>query len=110
MTTNFCHLPKDKKTFNILKKYIEDIQNHIDLLKEDNELQIQEMIEHKNKTGENGNTWINKYAKNMRVYLNTIKELAIIFIATERELTWDNYIYFCDKLNMIHDEILEKIF
>lgn len=110
MTNNFSFLPKDKKTYNILKKYIEDIQNNIDLLVEDNNIQKEEIIEHQKNTGENGISWIQKYAKGERCYLNTIKELAILFICTEREITWDNYIYFCDKLNHIHDNILDKIF
>jgi putative component of toxin-antitoxin plasmid stabilization module len=108
---NFCYLEKDKKTFDILLLYIKDISDNEDLLKEDNKIQIKEIQEHNQRECRDASLeWIEKHAEGERIYLNTIKELAILFLCTEREVTWKNFIFFIDRLNSINESILNKIY
>ncbi len=109
MNSKFCFLEKDYKTFNILKKYVEDINNHVDLFCEDQKIQAEEIIEHQKRTGQNGIEWSDRYARGERLYLNAVKELSILFICTQTEITWDNFCFFIDKLNLIKNCILDKI-
>jgi len=106
----FSLLPKDEKTFNIVKQYSEDIINHFDLLREDCKLQLKEMEIHKYNTGKDGINWSDCHAENNRAYLNSCKQLAILFYCSNFLIDWDSFCDFTDRLNEIHDPILDKIF
>lgn len=106
----FCYLPKDQKTFDILKKYMEDIKIGMDLMKEDSRIQAKEIIEHNIRENCNDTMqWVEDHGVGERLYLNSVKELATLFIATEREITWENFEFFIDKLNSINECLLSKI-
>lgn len=110
MSSKFYYLNPDKETFDIIKRYIKDINEHIDLLLEDNKIQIECIEEYKKQTGKNGNSWIKKYASEKRLYFNACKEVAVLFLATERKVTFKNFKYFIKKLNYLKENILDKIF
>jgi hypothetical protein len=106
----FCELEKDEKTFNILVKYLDDIKNGVDLDSEDGRIQVDEITKHNYLNGKNDSlNWIDKHGIGERRYLNTIKQLAVIYYCTGSKLTWKNFCRFIDRLNNIKKPVLEKI-
>jgi hypothetical protein len=106
----FCHLEKDQKTYKILQIYISDIRDGKDIFRDDQELQVAEIKDHNTRCGEDKSIqWVERYAYGYRIYLNSIKELALLFLATKRGVSWDNYCYFVDQLNT-YKNLIEKIY
>ncbi len=106
---HFSCLEPDKKTFEIIQSYMEIIQKHQEFNDFDMKLQIKEIQDHNYRHCKDESLqWIDQFAYGYRLYLNTIKEIALIFIATERECNWDNFVFFVEKINK-NQELLGNI-
>jgi len=116
LKSKFCFLEKDSKTFNILKKYMEDYVTSKNLLDEDSEIQYEEIKAHNRNLRKQEDDklesleWIAKYGKSERVYLNTIKYALSLLIESDADLNWENFCYIVDKYNKRYKPILDLIF
>ena len=99
----FCHLEHDKKTLTTCKLYLASINsNEKELMKIDAALIINEINDHLwnnrlHNNEENKIEWVNRYAKNFRKYLNTLKMLALYLHMSN--MTEDNFYYYIDSFN-----------
>lgn len=101
---------KDKKTFNIVKTYIDDIKKHIDLLQEDFRIQEHEMRKYAHDTHEKPEKWVEKYAKGERAYLNALKFILNGFIVFDKKLTWRSFCKVVDNYNKYYNDTIKKIY
>jgi hypothetical protein len=106
----FVKLPKDEKTFNILKEYIHAVQGNKRLHSIDCHLQAEEMKIHTYNSGKDGNDWTIKHAKNERSYINSIKIIALNFLCFKHELTWESFVFCVDQYNLLYESIINQIF
>ena len=110
MKEKFCLLENDEKTFNIIQQYIYDINNGIDLFKEDSKQQANEIKMHIYNCGKNGIDWSDSNADKMRTYLNACKELAFMYFCFDAKLNKENLEVFISRYNKYVDPILNKIY
>lgn len=112
---NFCKLEKDWKTYQILNTYFEDHKIKKDLDQEDNNIQVLEIEDHNKRNNKDVHDsdeaikWITCHGKNYRLYLDSIKELAMIIYCSRSTASWENFCYFVDRYNEGKDYFLEKI-
>jgi len=93
MKNKFCILNEDDKTYNIFLRYNNCLDNNIDLFKEDNKIQAEEILIHRYCCGRDGYDWTENNAEKERIYLNTIKILVYTVRENHLEPTKEN----CNK-------------
>lgn len=89
----FCDIPIDLKTYQYIQRYIDYIENkHINIEELDNKIQIEEIKFHLQMThcpdevaNQEAINWIQKHAKGFRLYLNSIKLIALIYVTRHLE-------------------------
>lgn len=124
MKIKFCLLEKDEKTFNYTKEYLKVLEKRENnCLRLDNEIQKKEIEQHLERKGKHISPedernkeaflWIDNYACNFRVYLNTIK-IAASFLhyknINSNDLTKEEFEHCCDAVNELRDFLMENIF
>jgi hypothetical protein len=96
----FSLLPKDQKTFNIIRVYIEDINSGRPLLGEDAQIQAIEIQVHNKRCGfDDSIGWIERNHKKERMYLNACKLVLLEMLKKKCVFNWENMCYLIDDYN-----------
>ena len=123
---NFCDLQKDQKTFDYIKKYVNYIDKNEDklLFELENEIQNDEIEKHlanlnisvddKYKRNIEAIKWIKLNAEGFRLYLDTIKAVAKLYLLLLNSVS---LVFYCkeldccleDKINNFNYELFVKV-
>lgn len=119
----FSLLEKDEKTYIYVKRYLSYLKNKKgSLLKLQNDFQIEEiqihLKNHNIKGEEESNiesiTWIKHHGDKFRIYLNSLKILALMALDCKCSCNKDDFSYvdFCKSVDIIcnNRELVEDIF
>lgn len=114
----FCNLEKDEKTFDYVKEYILWFAQHNNkgFLNLDTNLQLHE-IQHHLELNPNDDknkeilSWISRYSKEFRIYLNTIKIVFAVWYCSGHEsiMDWADFCLIIDRLDEIKGVCLDEV-
>ncbi len=116
----FSMMVKDKKTFELLKKYIIFLEySKKECISLDNKIEHDEICDYMLSNGYNNHDnieiidWIKNNGKSFRDYLNTIKLIYIIWHCNDTcfdSISWEEFCVLSDRLNETMDSCLETIY
>lgn len=117
----FCELETDEKTFEYIKHYIHQWQQHRSFDDMDRTITVQEIEYHiANHPShlENGHrqaevlNWIQTNGQTFRAYLNTIKLAFVVYHCSGndwRDITWEEFCAIRHRLNEVKLTVLDTI-
>ena len=127
MSTDFCYLEKDDKTYKYVLRYVKFIEEHREtILGLDNQVQVEEILLHMDDkkiaktniddTNEEMACWIKKNSKPFRNYLNSIKVAAMILYSMEMNhlcegpTSYGVYCKIVDSMNKVKIQLMDTVF
>lgn len=127
MSTDFCYLEKDEKTYKYVLRVVKFIEERREsILSLDNEIQAEEIILHMKEqkipkedfdgTNSEMASWIKKNSKPFRNYLNSIKIAAMILYSLETNnlcsgpTSFETYCKIVDSMNKVKIQLIDTVF
>lgn len=111
----FCNIELDEKTFDLITKYMEKCDSEDDVFVIDNNAQVKEIEQHVYRNWMDKHAavhWVQDYAKNYRIYLNSIKILwaaHVLVHGKDKEFTYTEFVEIQKNYKHVKP-VLEKIY